>query len=193
MKSAKRFRVFGPPSPLSALGTEPHSVEFTQPPLLHLHLTNPPPPQCGRHMYIAPKTFCRQRKIVINSRQHLNTWYGTLIMCRSYYFVWKCQGRVDNLHQKMILIPRPKLKFTPARIILYSLQYISDIMTFSGKKLFTKCVLSNEVTIFDIYWANKRCLINLHLRGITELQSAPSNEKASRGWGPLQWPFYLSF
>ena len=40
-----------PPCPNFALT---YSIEFTQPPLLHLLLAQPPPPQGGRHMNIAP-------------------------------------------------------------------------------------------------------------------------------------------
>ena len=53
--TSTKFSCFWTPSPPCPNFALTYSIEFTQPPLLHLLLAQPPsPPQCGRHMYVAP-------------------------------------------------------------------------------------------------------------------------------------------
>ena len=55
-----------PPCPNFALT---YSIEFTQPPLVRLLLAQPSlPPQCGCHMYIAPKERSRLSEGIAHAR-----------------------------------------------------------------------------------------------------------------------------
>ena len=60
--TSTQFSGFWTPSPPCLHFGKIHKTKSTQPPLLRLHFVNPPsPPQCRRHLSMAPKgnNFCR--------------------------------------------------------------------------------------------------------------------------------------